>query len=105
MVRRLLNLEYEDDGTPIPGSFRFQQLKHKTVRNRIEFDPPPLGYKFQYVKHMGRGVHSSAFRLNVSALCGIGCAFMGSLGVLRGGAGGIRLCPGCILCQKRLRLS
>jgi len=28
----------------------------------------------------GRGLHSSSFRLNVSAFCGIGCAFRGCLG-------------------------
>jgi hypothetical protein len=53
----------------------------------------------------GRGLHSSTFRLNVSAFCGMGGAFRGCLGgeweVL-----GVRCgCLGCILCQKRLGLS
>jgi len=39
----------------------------------------------------GRGLHSSTFQLNVSAFCAIGGAF--------------REHSGCILCQKRLRLS
>jgi hypothetical protein len=53
----------------------------------------------------GRGLHSSTFRLNVSALCGIGGAFRGCLGVVYGVSGGIGGRLGCISCQKRLRLS
>ena len=40
----------------------------------------------------GRGFHSSAFRLNVSALCGIGRAFRGCLGGVQEGFGGISGC-------------
>ena len=50
-------------------------------------------------KPTNRGLHSSIIQLNVSAFCGIGSAFMGCC------IGGIRGYPGCILCQKRLRLS
>jgi hypothetical protein len=54
-------------------------------------------------KDMGRGLHSStvSFWLNLSAFCGIQGAFRGIYEVSRG----IRGCLGCILCQKRLRLS
>jgi len=37
-----------------------------------------------------RGLHSSTFRLNVSAFCGIGGAFRGCLGGVEGVLGGIR---------------
>ena len=55
----------------------------------------------------GRGLHSSTFRLNVSAFCGTGGAFRGCLGGAQEVNGGITGClrVGCILCQKRLRLS
>jgi len=33
---------------------------------------------------LGRGLHSVTFRLNASALCGIGCAFRGCLGDFEG---------------------
>jgi len=48
-----------------------------------------------------RGLHSFTFQLNMSAFCETGGVFRGCLGVSRG----IKGCPGCILCQKRLRLS
>jgi len=55
------------------------------------------------------GLHSSTFRLNVSAFCGIGVAFRDCCsGVFRrwyGVLGDIEGCSGCILCQKRLRWS
>jgi hypothetical protein len=50
----------------------------------------------------GRGLHSSTFRLNVSAFSGMGDAFRDCFG---GCAGVCRRCLGCILCQKRLKLS
>ena len=53
----------------------------------------------------GRGLHSSTFRLNVSAFCGIRGACWGCLGGDQDVSGGMRGCLGCILCQKRLRLS
>ena len=53
----------------------------------------------------GRGLHSSTFRLNVSAFCGKGGAFMDRLGGVSEVSGDIRGYLGCILCQKRLRLS
>jgi hypothetical protein len=52
----------------------------------------------------GRGLHSSTFRLNVSAFCGIGGPSGGAYSVFEG-VMGIMGCFGCILCQKRLRLS
>jgi len=52
-----------------------------------------------------RGLHSSTFWLNLSAFCGIGGACRGGLGGVQEMLGGIRGCAGCILCQKRLRLS
>ena len=53
----------------------------------------------------GRGLHTPTFRLNVSAFCGIGGAINGCSGGVRQAFGDIRPCHGCILCQKRLRLS
>jgi len=53
----------------------------------------------------GRGLHSSSFQLNVSASCGIEGASMGYSDGDYGVLGGIRGCFGCIVCQKRLRLS
>jgi hypothetical protein len=46
----------------------------------------------------GRGLHSSTFRLNVSAFRGIG-------GASRGCVGGVKGLLGCVLRQKRLKLS
>ena len=54
---------------------------------------------------VGRGSHLSTFRLNVSAFYGIGGAIRGYQGVDEEVFGAIMRCPGCILCQKRLRLS
>ena len=53
----------------------------------------------------GRALHSFAFRLNVSAFCGIGGAIRGYQGIVQGVLGVTMKCVGCILCQKRLRLS
>jgi hypothetical protein len=58
---------------------------------------------------LGKDLHSSTFRFNLSAFCGIGGAFSGYLGGIawgiRGYLGDIWGCLGCVLCQKRLRLS
>jgi len=51
-----------------------------------------------------RDLHSSTFQLNVSAFCGIRSAFTGHLGCFTG-VGGFIGCFGCVLCQKRLKLS
>jgi hypothetical protein len=48
--------------------------------------------------HAGEGLHSFTSDLNLSAFCGIGGAF-------RGCFGGVKGCLGCVMCQKRLRLS
>jgi len=53
----------------------------------------------------GRGLHSSTFRLNVSAVRGIGGALRGCLGDVQEVLPGIWGCFGCIFCQERLRLS
>jgi len=53
----------------------------------------------------GRGLHSSTFRLNVSALCGIRGPCRGCVGGACVLLGGNRGCVGCISCQKQLRLS
>jgi len=53
----------------------------------------------------GRGLHSFTFRLNVSPFCGIGGAFMGSLGGVRGCQGVPGGVQGEHLFQIRLRLS
>ena len=52
-----------------------------------------------------RDLHSSTFRLNVSAFCGKGAAIRGGLEAVYGVVGGISGCLGHLLCQKRLRLS
>jgi len=57
---------------------------------------------------VGRGLHSSTFRLNLSALCGMWVHAGVVEGVFRRCQGVIRIirgCLGCISCQKRLRLS
>ena len=54
---------------------------------------------------LGRGLHSSTFRLNVSALCEMGVHLGLFIGCFRRIFAGIRGCLGCILCQKRLKLS
>ena len=60
----------------------------------------------------GRGLLLFTVQLNVSAFCGIGGVFRGCVGRVLGVSGGTRACQGvpgrvqgCILCQKRLRLS
>jgi len=53
----------------------------------------------------GRDLHSSIFRLNVSAFCEIGGAFRSCLRGLQQVAADIRGCLGCALCQKGLRLN
>jgi hypothetical protein len=65
-----------------------------------------LSVFIEYV--FGRGLHSSTFRLNVSAFYGIGGALRDYLGVVlrvlrscRGVLWGV----GCMSCQIRLRLS
>jgi len=64
-----------------------------TTRRRSALIMPPT-----------RGLHSSTFRLNLSAFCGIGIVqgvFARFQGVLTSPGG----CSGCVLRQKRLRLS
>ena len=56
----------------------------------------------------GRGLHSSTFWLNLSTFCGIGVHVGILLGVFRmcqGVLRSIKWCSGCVLRQKRLRLS
>ena len=68
-----------------------------------------LAQKAAAVRPRARGLHSSTFQLNGSAFCGMGGAFKDLLKGCLGGVcevlGGIRRWLGCILCQKRLRLS
>jgi len=52
-----------------------------------------------------RALHSSTFRLNVSALCWVGDAFKGCLGGVWEASEGSRGRLGCPSCQKRLRSS
>jgi hypothetical protein len=57
---------------------------------------------------VGRGSHSSTSQLNLSAFCGIGVHLVVVYGVFRRCQGvlrSIRGCSGCIMCQKRHRLS
>ena len=55
--------------------------------------------------HLGRGLHSSTSRLSVSAFCGLGGEFRGSLGGVQKVSGMFGGVLGCMFCQKRLRLS
>ena len=50
--------------------------------NAARSDDQADGSYFDSYAHLGRGLHSSTFRLNLSAFCGIGGAFRGCLGVL-----------------------
>jgi len=52
-----------------------------------------------------RGLHSSTFWLDLSAICGIGGTCGGRLGVLKGELRGTQGYAWRILCQKGLRLS
>jgi hypothetical protein len=46
----------------------------------------------------GRGLHSSTFRLNVSAFCGLGGACRGCIRGLQEVSRDSRGCLGCVLC-------
>jgi hypothetical protein len=50
----------------------------------------------QLVPHP-RGLHSSTFRLNVSAFCGIGGASRGYVGGVYEVLGGVEGCLGCVV--------
>ena len=52
-----------------------------------------------------RGLHSSPFQLNLSALYGIGGARRGCVARVKGVLGGVQGVYGMFLCQTRLRLS
>jgi hypothetical protein len=60
-----------------------------------------LPWSLMTLKPMARGLHSSTFRLNVSAFCGIGCARKGCLWGVMGYYGVFRV----YFSHKRLRLS
>jgi hypothetical protein len=66
---------------------------------------PVLRGVVRALRAVGRGLHWSAFRLNISALCGIGGVFRGYLGGVKGVSGVIWVAKGVFLCPKRLRLS
>ena len=53
----------------------------------------------------GRGLHSSTFQLNLSALYGIGGARRGCVARVKGVSGGVEGVLGGFLCQTRLKLS
>jgi hypothetical protein len=57
------------------------------------------------VQFLGRGLHSSTFRLNVSAFYRVGVALRVSLGGMLEVLEVIKVCAVCDLCQKRLGLS
>ena len=77
------------------------------VTNRVNLTPVALmeGMAFKDTVVLGRGLHSSTFRINVSAFYGKGGACRGCLGGVSGVAGDIRRYLGYTLCQKRLRFS
>jgi hypothetical protein len=54
---------------------------------------------------LGRGLHSSTFRLNVSAFYRIGVACSGCLGGFQEVFGSIRGSLRYVICQKRLNMS
>jgi hypothetical protein len=83
-----------DECKPLPPT--------RTPRRRLQQRPPrPRRQR----RPQTRGLHSSTFQLNISAFCGIGGALRGCLASFQEVAGGMRRWLGCILCQKRLRLS
>jgi len=93
--------------------FKMRWMTWRAISGRPEIwalEHPSVGYR-QGMHELaslllGRGLHSSTFRLNVSAFYGIGSAFRGCFtGGVQGVSGGLRGCPRCVLCQKRLRLS
>jgi len=57
---------------------------------------PTVVRRPQLVPHP-RGLHSSTFRLNVSAFCGIGGASRGYVGGVYEVLGGVEGCLGCVV--------
>ena len=88
----------DEEGSKVPGD----EDDSGTAANEL---PPAAAALATTASLRGRRLHSSTFRLNVSAFDGIGCAFRGCFGGFKGVSRGITGCLGCILCQKRLRLS
>jgi len=82
----------------LAASFMSESLQYSLSAWYVDMRPKP----------MSRSLHSSTFRLNLSTFCGMGVhvgMFRGCLGGVRGLLRSIRGCSGCILCQKRPRLS
>jgi hypothetical protein len=89
-------------------AFKFDLRRYSEVAERLTPQAALVGAGAAHaVLHsaMGRGSHSPTFRLNVSAFCGKGGALGGCLGGVQGVSGVIRAWLGCVLYQKRLRLS
>jgi hypothetical protein len=86
-------------------AFPLESLRRNLVNSQTLAQAEAEGVLLPFDRAVGRGLHSSNIRLNVSAFCGIGgacrCCLLGVWQV----SGGIRGCLGCDLRQKRLRLS
>ena len=93
--------------TPEEMRAEFDQARAKDAQKRVE---AKLNFRGQYGQGPlsstpTRRLHSSTFQHNVSAFCGTGGALRCFEGVCTGCWAVIRGWFGCILCQKRLRLS
>jgi len=67
---------------------------------------PGRGHRvLRRVRPGGRGLHSSTFQLNLSALYGIEGARRGYVARVQGGLRGVQGVEGGFLCQTRLKLS
>jgi hypothetical protein len=75
--------------TQVAGMRRVRSLKGaNTALRALEFSSDGRWI-------LGRALHSSTFRLNLSAFCGTGGAFRGCLWGVKGVSEGIMRCLGC----------
>jgi len=83
-----------DESKPLPSSLSLSSSL-SSLRSSLSTSPLPAA----------RGLHSSSFRLKLSAFCGIGGALRGCLGGAWKVLGNIWGYLGCTMCQRRLMLS
>ena len=89
------------------SAFKFILRRYTTVVTLTAYGDAPSVFTTCTLDR-GRCLHSSTFRFILSAFCGIGVHLGVVFGVIRRCQGVLRCirgCLGCILCQKRLRLS
>ena len=73
-----------------------EHAAHPHPRRVVHVREEPLAAHLHEVP-AGRGLHSSTFRLNVSAFCGVGGAFRGCSGGVYEVLRGSRRCLGCAI--------